>query len=63
MNTSRRVMNRHLGGALLLVLLSILLLIAGVLMLCVGTLFTLPIGVAMWAAFYEEICGARVRSS
>ncbi|HAM72490.1 MAG TPA: hypothetical protein DCM86_12685 [Verrucomicrobiales bacterium] len=63
MNASRRIINRHLGAVLLLALLSILLFAGGVVLLCVGILFTAPVTLSMWASFYEEVCGTRVRSS
>lgn len=60
LNTSRRIVNRHLGPTLLMMILSFLLTVGGALALCVGLLVAAPLVSGMWAAAYEDLCGSGV---
>ena len=60
LNTSRRIVNRHLGPMLLMLILSFLMTVGGVLALCVGLLVATPLISGMWAAAYEDLCGSGV---
>jgi hypothetical protein len=63
MSVSRRVVNRHLSTSVLLAVLGIAVSLLGVIALCVGVIAAIPVVFAMWACFYEEVLGSRVRQS
>ncbi len=60
MTTSMRIVNRNLGGLLLLGLLAFACYLAGFLALCIGILVAAPVIGGAMAAAYEELFGSRV---
>lgn len=60
LNVSRRIVNRNIPAMLLLGIMSMVLVLAGTLAVCLGLVVAIPVIMGMWAAAYEELCGSRV---
>lgn len=63
LNVSRRIVNRNIPSMLLLGVMSLLLVVAGILALCLGLVVAIPVVMGMWAAAYEDLCGSRVAAA
>ena len=63
MELSRKLVNMRLGGWILLMIFISLLSIAGVLALCVGVIFVLPVTVCSFMVVYEDILSLRTPSN
>ena len=63
MELSRKLVNMRLGGWIVLMLVNALLACAGIMALCVGVIFVLPVTLCAFMVVYEDILSLRAPSN